>query len=485
MKIFENKHFKRIIFLISFIMACILMFMVYQVQLIPDMYMIIIGVILLLMLVGEYFLIFAKNASRKRTLIGQILSLFLSCVLMLGSFGLYKTSYAVNLLTSQSFQTRAISIIVLEDSSIKNEHQIPKHQLGYVSRIDEDTMKYAVDEISSHLGKINLQDSQDIATLVNALYNKKVDAIILDEAFRSLVEQDHKNFSQDTRVVYQITQNEDLVSAKNVDVTQKPFLVYISGNDEYGQLSAVSRSDVNMLAAINPVTSQILLVSIPRDLYHPLHRNGQYDKFTHSGIYGLQESIDTLQDIVHEDINYYVRMNFTSFINIVDALGGVTVYSPNEFVTVKGNYQIHKGNNELDAKQALSFVRERKAFLDGDFERGRNQQRMISAIVKKVCSPAILTSFAPVLDTVSQSIETNLSNKEINALVQMQLSKMPSWDIQNYQISGEPSSQPCYSSGGRNASVIIPDELSIRQATEYIDSIMQGKKVDIKNSKGE
>ena len=110
---------------------------------------------------------------------------------------------------------------------------------------------------------------------------------------------------------------------------------------------------------------------------------------------------------------------------------------------------------------------------------------MISAIVKKVCSPAILTSFAPVLDTVSQSIETNLSNKEINALVQMQLSKMPSWDIQNYQISGEPSSQPCYSSGGRNASVIIPDELSIRQATEYIDSIMQGKKVDIKNSKGE
>ena len=278
-------------------------------------------------------------------------------------------------------------------------------------------------------------------------------------------------------MIYQVKKDESAVNAKSVNVTEKPFLVYISGNDEYGGLSAVSRSDVNMLAAVNPTTKQILLISIPRDTYYPLHMNGQLDKFTHGGIYGLQESIDTLKDIVNEDINYYVRMNFTSFVKIVDAIGGITVNSPAEFTTKIGKYKIKKGENNLNAKQALAFVRERKSFADGDFARGRNQQRMIAAVVKKVASPAILTSFSSVLDTVSQSVETNLSSNDINALVQMQLSQMPSWDIQSYQILGEPQSQPCYSMGGISASVIVPQKESIEQATKYIDQLMSNEKV--------
>ena len=234
---------------------------------------------------------------------------------------------------------------------------------------------------------------------------------------------------------------------------------------------------MNMLVGINPTTKQILLISIPRDIYYPLHRNGEYDKFTHTGMYGLQESIDTLTDMVDQDINYYVRMNFTSFMDIVDALGGVTVHSPEEFTTKIGGYQIQEGENHLNAKEALAFVRERKSFVDGDFARGRNQQRMISAIVKKVCSPAILTSFSQVLDTISQSIETNMPSDEMNALVQMQLSQMPNWDIQSYQIIGDSASMPCYSVG-MNASVIIPNELSITQACEYIDQFMDNEKIE-------
>lgn len=475
MKTFDNKYLKRIVFSIQVMTMIICMIMAYNVQLIPMKYLIIVGIIFGTLIIGEYFLIFYKKEKSKRSLITQILSLLLSCFLVVGSFGIYKIGRTVDLMTENNFQKRAISVIVLEDSTIRNEKQIPDHRVGYISSIDSRTMAYSIETIEKDLGEIQLTDYKDIQSLIDSLYNKQIEAIVLDEAFRTLVENEKETFSDDTRVIYQIIKNEDAINAKNVDVTQKPFLVYISGNDEYGNIATVSRSDVNMLVAVNPTTKQILLISIPRDTYFPLHTSQQLDKFTHSGIYGLQESISTLQDLIHEDINYYARMNFTSFINIVDALGGIEVYSPMAFTTKIGKYQIKEGNNQLNAKQALAFVRERKSFLDGDFARGRNQQRMISAIVKKVCSPAILTSFSSVLDTVSQSIETNMSSTELNALVQMQLSDMPSWDIQSYQITGDSASLPCYSTGGTLASVVVPIETSIVQATEYIDQLIEGK----------
>lgn len=486
MKAFDNQYLRRIVYVIQILMSIVLMAVMYSANLIPIMYMIIIGIILLLMLIGEYFLIFYKKKKSKRSLITQLMSLSLSCLLLFSSFVVYKTTKTVDLMTTQAFQTRAISVIVLKDSMIHNEKDLKQRKLGYMSNVGEQSMKYAQNSINQDIGKVELKENKDMTTLIDGLYHENVDAIILDEAFRSLVEQDYKQFNEQTRVVYQIKQEQDMIDAKNVDVTTKPFLVYVSGIDEYGDLSTISRSDVNMLVLVQPQTSQILLLSIPRDTYFPLNMNGEYDKFTHTGIYGLQESINTLQDMLNEEINYYARMNFTSFLNIVDALQGVTVYSPHEFVTVKGHYQIHKGNNEMDSKKALAFVRERKSFLDGDFERGRNQQRMISAIIKKICSPAILASYGPVLDSVSQSIETNLSSDEMNALIQMQLSKMINWDIQTYQIQGDPASLPCYSSGGLNASVIVPNENSIHQAVEYIDQMMSGKRITIETTnKGE
>jgi len=478
MKTKLEKAINWIVYMIQLITSVLLMYILYTVQFIPTNYLIGLGVFLLVLLIGEYFLIFYKKPKSKRSLLTQILSLMLSCVMVLGSYYVYKMGDVVNLLTAETFQQRAISVIVLEDSEIRNEKQLPDHQVGYISTIDNETMTYAVDDIEKNVGNISLNDYRDFEELVNALYNQDVDAIILDEAFRTLVDQEKDTFDDDTRVIYQVLKDEGSVSAKNVDVTQKPFLVYISGNDQYGDISTVSRSDVNMLIAVNPTTHQVLLLSIPRDTYYPLHRNGQYDKFTHAGIYGLQESIDTLQDILDEEINYYARMNFTSFINIVDAIGGITVNSPSDFTTKIGGYQIKKGENVLDAKQALAFVRERKSFVDGDFARGRNQQRMISAILKKVCSPAILTSFSSVLDTVSDSVETNFSSEDINALVQLQLSEMPEWDIQSYQIIGSTGSRACYSLGNREASVVIPYEYSIEQAREYIDDLMAGKIIE-------
>lgn len=463
------------VYIFQLITSIILLYMLYTIKFIPVNYIIIGGVVLLSLLIGEYFLIFYKKPKSKRSIMTQVLSFVLSCIMIVGSFYVYKMGSVVDLLSAETFQKRAISVIVLKDSEIRNEKQLPKHHIGYVTSVNNESMDYAKKEIEKEVGNISLTDYKDFHDLLEALYTQKVDGIILDEAFRTLIDQDKKTFDDDTRVIYQILKDEGSISAKNVDVTNKPFLTYISGNDQYGDISTISRSDVNMLIAINPTTHQVLLISIPRDVYYPLHRNGQLDKFTHTGVYGLQESIDTLQDIMSEEINYYARMNFTSFIKIVDAIGGISVNSPADFTTKIGNFNIKKGENVLSAKEALAFVRERKSFIDGDFARGRNQQRMIAAILKKVCSPAILTSFSAVLDTVSESIETNLSSDDINALVQMQLSNMPSWDIQSYQIVGDPAKKPCYSLGGREASVVMPYDSSIEQARQYIDDLMAGK----------
>lgn len=470
-----EKTMNVIIYLIQAVMSIIFIYFLYTIEFVPMNYIMILGIIFLVCLIGEYFLIFYKKPKSKRSIITQVISVFLSIAFLVSSIYVYKVGAVVDLLSAETFQQRAISVIVLKESTIRNEKQLPQKKLGYISSIDQVTMEYAKEDINKNVGTVSMVVYKDFDQLVNALYDKKVDAIVLDEAFRSLIDQDVQTFDKDTRVIYQMTKEEGFVTAKNVDVLNKPFLVYISGNDMYGKMTTVSRSDVNMLAAINPQTHQILLLSIPRDTYYPLHRNGQYDKFTHAGIYGLQESIDTLEDLLGEDINYYARLNFTSFMNIVDALGGITVQSPADFTTRIGKYHISKGENTLNAKQALAFVRERKSFAEGDFERGKNQQRMISAIVDKICSPAILTSFSGVLDAVSESIETNFSNADINALVQMQLSQVPKWDIQSYQIMGTPQMKPCHSAGGQVRSVVVPYQSSIEHARDYIDQLLDGQ----------
>lgn len=478
MKLFDNKILRMVVFIIQIITSILFIGIAYIIAVFPTNYLIAASVVLILLALLSGKLIFHKKEKSKRSLFMQIISMLLSCAMLVGSFYIYKWGEAVDLMTSSDFQTRAMSIIVLDDSSIKNENMLSGVSLGYVSSVNTDNMYTAITTINNDIGNVSYSGYGDFESIIDDFYDGQFDAFLLDESFRSLVEDYQSSFSDDTRVVYQITLEESAVSANSVDVTSSPFLVYISGNDEYGDLSSASRSDVNMLVAINPNTHQILLVSIPRDTYYPLHMNGQYGKFTHSGLYGIQESINTLEDIISEDINYYVKMNFASFIDVVDALGGITVYSPVAFTTYIGDYEIVEGENTLNAKQALAFVRERKSFADGDFARNRNQQRMISAIVKKVCSPSILVSYASVLEAVSNSIETNMSTSEINSLVQLELSELISWDIQSYQIIGDSAMMPCYSSGGLSASVIIAYESSIEEARDYIDQIMAGEIVE-------
>ena len=257
------------------------------------------------------------------------------------------------------------------------------------------------------------------------------------------------------------------------DADSNSFIMYLSGIDTYGGISTRSRSDVNILAVVNTETKDILLLSTPRDYYISYSETGgAKDKLTHAGIYGINASIDALEQLYDVDVNYYLRVNFSGFIDIINALGSVDVNSDYDF-TARGT-EIHKGINHLTGEEALSFARERYSFKDGDFQRGRNQMEVIRAVIQKTASSSLLTNYMSVMNAVAGSFETNMSQEEISDLVKMQLSDMASWNITSYTSEGQVSSAETYSMPGQMLSVVIPDESSVEEAKNMITDVIEG-----------
>ena len=272
-----------------------------------------------------------------------------------------------------------------------------------------------------------------------------------------------------------------LSDAEAKKITKEPFVVYLSGVDTRGELTEKARSDVNILAAVNPETKQVVLINTPRDYYVDLAGTNSKDKLTHAGLYGVQTSMDTLGNLYGVDVQHYIRINFAGFINIVDALGGVDVYSDQAFTSVgsPGYYDpttFAEGWNHLDGKSALAFARERHAFASGDIQRGINQMKVIDAMMNKIKSPTVLMSFSKLMDAVSDCFVTSLSQEQISALVRMQLASLSDWDIQSYTVTGTSGkSSQCYSAKGQSLYVMKPDENSVNQAKELIASVLGGE----------
>lgn len=272
-----------------------------------------------------------------------------------------------------------------------------------------------------------------------------------------------------------------LSNAEANKITKEPFVVYLSGVDTRGDLTDKARSDVNIIAAVNPVTKQVVLINTPRDYYVDLAGTNSKDKLTHAGLYGVQTSMDTLGNLYGVDVQHYIRINFAGFINVIDALGGVDVYSDQAFTSVgsPGYYDpttFVEGWNHLDGKAALAFARERHAFKTGDVQRGINQMKVIDAMLNKIKSPALLMGFTKILDAVSDSFVTSLSQNQISALVRMQLSDFAEWNIERYTVTGSSgSSTKCYSAKGQKLYVMKPDEASVAKAKEMIAAVLGGE----------
>ena len=264
-------------------------------------------------------------------------------------------------------------------------------------------------------------------------------------------------------------------------ITKEPFVLYLSGVDNRGELTEKARSDVNILAVVNPTTKRVALINTPRDYYVDLAGTDSKDKLTHAGLYGVETSMATLGNLYGIQVDHYIRIDFSGFISIIDAVGGVDVYSDQAFTSVgsPGYYDpttFAEGWNHLDGKSALAFARERHAFASGDIQRGINQMKVIDAMANKLKSPTVLMSFSKLMDAVSNCFVTSLSQEQISALVRMQLGDLANWDIESCSVTGSSGkSSQCYSAKGQSLYVMKPDESSISKAKELIASVLGGE----------
>ena len=274
---------------------------------------------------------------------------------------------------------------------------------------------------------------------------------------------------------------EPVTDLQAMAITTEPFVVYLSGVDNRGELTEDARSDVNILAVVNPLTKRVALINTPRDYYVDLAGTDSKDKLTHAGLYGVETSMETLGSLYGIEVDEYVRINFAGFIDIVDALDGVDVYSDYTFTSVgsPGYYDptdFVEGWNHLDGKAALAFARERHAFATGDIQRGINQMKVIDAMLEKIKSPTLLTNYSRLLAAVADNFVTSLSSNQIAALVRMQLSDFAAWEIENCSVTGSSSSSThCYSAQGQKLYVMTPDEASVEAAKALIQSVLSGE----------
>ena len=388
-------------------------------------------------------------------------------------FYLYKTTEVLKGNGDSKYKVENYSLVVLKNSEINNLDDISN--IGYYSNSNgsNDAIKHLEKKKKLEFESYNTSD-----ILVSELINNNIESIIIEDSILNLIYEENEGFKDSTKVIYNFkikvkTKN----TLKEVDVTKKSFAVYISGIDTYGEISSVSRSDVNIVALVNPKIKQLLLISIPRDYYVKLHgTKGPKDKLTHAGIYGVDMSIHTIEDLLDIDINYYVKVNFTSVIDIVNALGELDVYSEYTFVSFSG-YSFKKGMNKVNGEQALDFARTRKAFANGDRQRGINQQAIIEAAIRKASSKAIITKYTSLLKSVDGKYQTNMEYKKMTSLIKMQLNDMSAWNITSYSLSGTDSSNYTYTYN-QLLYVMEPDENSILEAKELIQGILKDEKLE-------
>ena len=296
--------------------------------------------------------------------------------------------------------------------------------------------------------------------------------VLNDDYLTYLEEEADSTFVEDTRVIYEFEVRADTLDLrKAVDVVAEPFVIYISGSDSRGSIKQVARSDVNILAVVNPQKAKILLVSIPRDYYVQLHgTTGIRDKLTHAGVYGINMSKATIEDLLDVEVNYTVKVGFQTVIKVVDALGGIDIDSDQAFTayTNKKCSFIKGLNKNVSSECALAFARERKSYATGDRHRGQNQQQVLTKIIQKMSDPHYAVRYSDILTAAEGSFDTSLTYDEITNFARYQLNSMRKWSVESIQVDGIGSMQPTYSMGSQKLYVMIPDQTTVTAAQAKI-----------------
>lgn len=454
------------------VITAVFLFTLNKINAIPDNYfkIILTGVSIATVITSIILFLNVNSISFK---VLKILSYIVTVILIFGySFGmiyLNKTLHFIGNIDSIKKEVTSYYVVVLKDSKYEEISDLYGKTMLYYINTDEDV-----------LSKLKLEliysTTKNIEQLKDKLYTKKVESILISDLIKEDLEDKYEDFSSKTRILQTIDITKEVEDiTKKVSIKNTAFNVLISGMDSYGNINKTTRNDVNIVVTINPNTNKMLLTSIPRDYYVQLHgKKGYKDKLTHAGIYGINTAVQTIEDLFNIDINYYVKVNFTTVVDLVDKIGPIEIYSDKNLNLDGCKYVV--GNNVVNGKCALRFARERHSYLEGDNHRVKNQQEVIKGIFNKLKnSPNILADYNSVLEVMNGKFATNIEMSELTSFIKYEVEDIGKYEIISTQVDGTGSMEYTYSYPHQKLYVMFPNEQSVSNAKEGIEKILNGE----------
>ena len=429
------------------------------------------AVVMLVALVSLLLIIYRK--AEKFTIFFLMLAILVSSVSL---FALQQfVGFTSHINSTSNYSEYSMSVVVLKDSDVHNVTQLDS-VTGPTNTDNENIQKLIADIKTSQSKELTVEQSTSYLAAYKSLVSGEAKAIVLNSVFENIIESEYPDYASKIRKIYTKNITKEVAAPKVSK--NKSFNIYVSGIDTYGPISSVSRSDVNIIMTVNRETKKILLTTTPRDSYVPIADGGnnQKDKLTHAGIYGVDASIHTLENLYGIDLNYYARLNFTSFLKLIDLLGGVDVHNDQDFTSLHGKFHFPVGNVHLDSEQALGFVRERYSLADGDRDRGRNQQKVIVAIIQKLTSSEALKNYSDIIQGLQDSLQTNMPIETMMDLVNAQLESGGSYKVNSQDLKGTGQmGLPSYAMPDSNLYMMEIDDSSLAVAKSAIQDVMEGR----------
>ena len=477
-----------VITIIVIMLSVVFMGLLAMTKMVPTIYMLIIGIVLAVIAAIIWLLVWHTRYTG-RFIGGTVLAVIMIAILAFGGFYINKTRSAISNISGETTEVTQMAVYVKNDDAADSVEATAGYTYGILSSLDRENTDGAVAHLNSQFGtEVQTKEYAGLTELADGILNGEVNAMLLNSGYLSVYEDmdGYTDFSTKIKEVGTVDVESTSQSAEESTPVEpittanggKVYTIYLSGIDTRGEMTAKSRSDVNIIATVNTDTHEILLVSTPRDYFVPLSiSGGAPDKLTHAGIYGIDVCMDTLGMLYDIDINYYFRINFGGFVKVIDALGGITVNSDYDFDSknILG-YHFNKGENYVNGEQALIFARERYAFQEGDRQRGKNQMEVIRGVVKKALSPEILTSYSSILSSLDGCFGTNITYEEIAQILQQQLTNGGDWTIVSYSVNGTGATEKPYSMS-QKAYVMVPDYNTVDKAKSLMEKVRNGEVV--------
>lgn len=464
-----------VLLIISFVVS--VGFIIYF-ELLPIQYLSMLIIFGGLIVFGLFKILNNKRLKKAIKVIFSIPSILLNLILIMVCLYSVGTLSFFNKIFDTGIRTDSYSLYVLKDSEYEKVNDLSDKTIGVIEDENKDKV---IDKLSNKI-EFDMVEYKDVNEALDDLENNEIDSVVALDSNIDLLQEDTDEYDNIKKIYSFNITNYIKTIKSNKNVAKDNFVFYISGVDTNGKVESKARSDVNILVAVNPSKNKILMVNTPRDYYVKLHSKKSMDKLTHAGVYGIEESVSTLEDLYDIKVDYYARVNFTTFVNIVEKLGGITVDVPVSFCeqtssrTSSNKICLRKGEQELNGEQALALSRTRHTIAGGDRGRIENQMLVLKAIIDKAMSPSIIVKYNSLLGSVSDSVITNIDQKSVTKLVKKQIKSNDAWEIKTYSVDGSDASNTTYSTGSARVYVMNPKEETVMEAKKKLDDILETNK---------